>query len=369
MRFLIVLISFTLLFTACNKSKKRSSMSIDEGSDFTLIKSVEPEKLSSFFRFTIHGERIYALDYESRVTVMDMSGSYITSFGGQGEGPGEFRTLMDLKVTDKWIYCADREKRITVFDHKGKIHKELKTDEKIEQIYMADGVLYYLSRKIVKAVGLVDFIMSLIHFETGKEVICFKDRMKVRAINNAGKKLRFPWFPAPFPDRKLFIVNDSGKMALLSAHDDFLLCYSVSGFTKKEFNFKLEREPVAARDKKAFFEYLDDVNNTKYSAATKGSVTFPEFKEYFAGAISWGENIALIRHEELIIIDINGNLIRRLRLPSSIEPESYWEFIYPERRMAYYNKKLYYLNTETETLQTFKIKAQKTISEHTKPSR
>lgn len=65
-------------------------------------------------------DNIYVADgyYNSRIAVFNKDGDWVKSFGEQGSGPGQFRTLHNIAIDGKdRIYVADRANgRIQVFD-------------------------------------------------------------------------------------------------------------------------------------------------------------------------------------------------------------------------------------------------------------
>jgi DNA-binding beta-propeller fold protein YncE len=65
---------------------------------------------------------------EPRVLKFDKRGTFITSWGGKGTGPGQFDTAHSIVVDDKrLVYVADRQnRRVQIFDPDGKYIKEWK---------------------------------------------------------------------------------------------------------------------------------------------------------------------------------------------------------------------------------------------------
>ena len=62
-------------------------------------------------------ETLYILDSEyNEVRMFDFSGNLLGSFGGPGEGPGEFRTPQEIAVSGRTIFVVE-DIRIHVFEH------------------------------------------------------------------------------------------------------------------------------------------------------------------------------------------------------------------------------------------------------------
>jgi hypothetical protein len=69
-----------------------------------------------------HGEIVVLDAGWSQVRMYDQSGRHLRSFGGSGEGPGEFRFPTSLQVSDDHVRVFDRPlRRITTFTLKGEL--------------------------------------------------------------------------------------------------------------------------------------------------------------------------------------------------------------------------------------------------------
>ena len=72
------------------------------------------------------------------------------------------------------------------------------------------------------------------------------------------------------------------------------------------------------------------------------------------GAIPWDGRLALLKRDRILIVGLDGSLVRELDWPQDFGGWSYWDFFYPEQRIQFYGKRLYYLNEE-EALQVFEL--------------
>jgi DNA-binding beta-propeller fold protein YncE len=97
----------------------------DEGANTRLLN--EPTDIAitaagDFFIVEGHGRG------EGRVLKFDKNGKFIRSWGGNGNGPGQFNQPHSIAVDSKGlVYVADREnRRVEVFDSDGKYLKEWK---------------------------------------------------------------------------------------------------------------------------------------------------------------------------------------------------------------------------------------------------
>ena len=62
--------------------------------------------------------RVYLGDMDQqKIHVLDINGDYITSFGGQGNGPGEFQMINKIAVNQEYVYAFDMiQARIHLFE-------------------------------------------------------------------------------------------------------------------------------------------------------------------------------------------------------------------------------------------------------------
>ncbi|MFA9453378.1 MAG: 6-bladed beta-propeller [Candidatus Aminicenantaceae bacterium] len=64
----------------------------------------------------------YVLDYEDQtVKIFDRDGVYLRSFGGKGEGPGEFQNVIDMDILPdgRFIFLDTATRRTSLFDPQG----------------------------------------------------------------------------------------------------------------------------------------------------------------------------------------------------------------------------------------------------------
>jgi sugar lactone lactonase YvrE len=104
---------------------------------------------------------------DARVLKFDRTGKFVTSWGGKGNGPGQFQVAHGIAIDAKGlVWVMDREnQRIQVFDQNGKYVREMKyaglpcsIDIGRQYIYMVNGfagqvVQMDLSGKVLAALG------------------------------------------------------------------------------------------------------------------------------------------------------------------------------------------------------------------------
>lgn len=98
-----------------------------------------------FFRVGVvrvddHG-RIYVADASKRVRLFDADGRFVRAFGRPGEGPGEFRSIIEILVRADTIAVNDLQLgRVTRFDVSGSV-LDIQTTRKQDRLLMLSGLL------------------------------------------------------------------------------------------------------------------------------------------------------------------------------------------------------------------------------------
>ena len=151
--------------------------------------------------------------------------------------------------------------------------------------------------------------------------------------------------------------TDMGDIQLQKDFHKFadLLKKVIGEFNKIDLKLELVTIPVKNKDKEIFFDHIEDVNQIKYPKQTKKSITFPKSKEFFLGAMPWGNNFALMKENQFVLISDKGNLIKKINFPAEINVKNQLDFTYPERRLYYYNDYLYYYDENEECLKIFQF--------------
>jgi len=73
----------------------------------------------------------------NKVHILNFDGEIATSFGGQGSGPGESLSAMQLQVSDEYLYVVDSsQRRINQFRHDGEFIQSFNFDTGIFRPYV-----------------------------------------------------------------------------------------------------------------------------------------------------------------------------------------------------------------------------------------
>lgn len=140
----IIMVIISICFSACSKDGNIQQT-------FAITDSLVFECLYPAFSQYENG-KYYTSDQFDRAIKIYEKGKLLTSFGGQGEGPGEFENFPVLSVTDEYIVATEFSvNRFSVFSKEGKFLYSNPIDS--DAIVVAIISLYYLDKKII-AYGL-----------------------------------------------------------------------------------------------------------------------------------------------------------------------------------------------------------------------
>ncbi len=160
----------------------------------------------------------------NKIFKFDSEGKYVTSFGREGQGPGEFLAVPKryaLKITfgnDKNIYITDAgNKKILVFSKEGKLLKQFSLPFLPSDSAHANskGDIYLISKSGVKAVDCYD-----------------KNFMLKSSFLNIKKHFEFPFYDPPWKGQKL--INDTELKKIITKEDHIII---ISNNSLKAFHF------------------------------------------------------------------------------------------------------------------------------------
>ncbi|WP_290875130.1 6-bladed beta-propeller [Gracilimonas sp.] len=119
-----------------NPTNNRESIVIENlelFSDFDRHGLVRPVQIE-----TLPNGNVAVLDNQTnKVHILDINGKIITSFGGEGRGPCESLSAMQLQISDEAIYVVDsNQRRINQFNHEGGCVQSFNFDTGIFRSYV-----------------------------------------------------------------------------------------------------------------------------------------------------------------------------------------------------------------------------------------
>lgn len=122
---------------------------------------------------------IYITDWGNyRIQKFGQNGNYLQTIGRQGEGPGEFQWLIQLRMDDSTgnIFVKDGPREIEKFDKKGNYIETIKMEKSIDDFYFTGE-------------GLIFAILSTVSETELSKTLC-KVNTKGEILKNYAK---FPW--------------------------------------------------------------------------------------------------------------------------------------------------------------------------------
>lgn len=126
----LLLLFISILFWECqNKGAHENNKSVIEykvenfGNEFfcwnEILANIDPIQLETTSKSVIgrltkgivDSNNIYIMDFISQqLTKFNIDGKFIEKLGKRGKGPGEYRELRDVCITDDYVYCLDYKK-------------------------------------------------------------------------------------------------------------------------------------------------------------------------------------------------------------------------------------------------------------------
>jgi hypothetical protein len=307
--------------------------------DLQFIKKHEIENIIIKLEVNENGTFVQTRD---NILILSEDGEKKSSIGRVGEGPGEYKHLMDFTTSSDRVYILDFFGKIICFDLQGNMQKETKLKGFIDNVYRMNGKSYYTAKKSEKndKNKLVNKILVK-EAESGDVFAVYDDLSRINAKRPGKKVPSVPWFPAPFYN-KIILIPNNNILYTFRTRCNNLLIKKKNKATVKVFDFELKPEKVTEEDKKNFFQRISGVNKKKLAPETKSSVVFPKTKPFFAGAISIGSDFGIITKNQLIRISNKGELIKRYNIPENDDFKLSESTDSPiERRMFFYNNVLY----------------------------
>lgn len=101
---------------------------VETGIVYGTNQSADTYLLGRLSRLAVDNDgNLYVSDnVDSQVHRFGPDGNYLGAFGGEGEGPGEFRNVSNLTLTPDAIYCwSSFQSRLSVFDRKGRFQNSI----------------------------------------------------------------------------------------------------------------------------------------------------------------------------------------------------------------------------------------------------
>lgn len=236
------------------------------------------------------------------VKKFDSTGSYLLTFGQEGEGPGDFRAPATLAIgrNDEVIVYDDGNRRIQQLDQQG---------EYINSLYLTDGFggeitvsptggLYVGVQEIQTGPPTSPQKRKLVRLDDSLVVIGTIDEMLVQTMVVVGEGDGYTGTSAPYPPSLDWAVLPDGRLIVGHSDTDRLRILSPSGDLIRAVVLDRDPPPVTDTDKEKFFasgyEALKDVREQ-----LKDAIEFPAHMPYYSD----------------IAVDAEGNFLLRWSVP------------------------------------------------------
>jgi hypothetical protein len=264
----------------------------------------------------------------------------ITEFGRKGEGPGEFSGINSAGLTDKYIYVNSYPK-LCFFSKEGKFIKEMRASTDVgsfipigqnfigrRHIYNPPPkkskylyILYDRQLRKIKEIFETEYMIEGYNFNPRRKVLWFKD-----CYNGVVYKNRFY---IGSTDRGFYL-------AVFNANGDRLF-----DIEKDYEHIKVTNE-IKTTVLKSVREVKEEGLKKYFS---KIDIFFPDYFPAYINFAVDNERIYVFkypRHKasilEVLILDLQGNLIKKSTLPAS-----FWKGI-QDNELYLYNGKLYFID-------------------------
>jgi len=302
-------------------------------------------------RLAIDESQIYIADSSSNTVHIYSIKSYSHTgqFGRKGQGPAEFEYIISIRAYPNYIFvCSGR--KVSYFSKNGgfiksispslpttggyiplksnKKNKKYLPEDPNEDKHKINVELYNSKFKKVKNLYLAELNkLAKYNFKSGKkDILVVNDCFKLDVYED-----------------KLYIGNTTKGF--------YFIIFDNHGNKLREIDFPYNRCKITSRDKKRIMERIQNELGDQEVNRRKKLYTpiFPEYYPAFSDFIVNDERIYVIPYpvpdnlHELLILDLNGNLIRKAPMPTDLA-------LKPSGNYFIYESTLYYMHYNFETL-------------------
>lgn len=294
--------------------------------------------LSHPTRITIDGDLLYISDQNSVLVYSMKDFTLVQKIGGNGKGPGEFtKTPVAIILQDDILLFSVFKFSRFKKDGTLMMEKRLPPYSMLINIYPLGNHFVMHSSKFEKDTGST-LEINIVDQDLKKIKTLQSDILK-RETSAGGKIIRFmsPFVSFQCNANNIFIADNSSGI--------FIKVFDFNGESVREF----KNEPPAIKIPESVKERMIEDYLRKYSPEQKELMAkqvtfkfpdnFPAMKEHFKVV---GDNLyfktyrAEENREEYIILDTKGNLLKKIFLPETQDP------------YTFYGNKFYYLKDNEE---------------------
>lgn len=234
---------------------------------------IEESMLFRSGQFTVDRDGNFFICSENRIAVFDKEGSYVRSFGREGNGPGEFRRMRLQYLHDGIISIYDsRVRRTTHYQTNGELKDVVSPpptiSSNISELFCIPEGLIIISRTRAEEGTLTLYGMEIIHISAdGDSVANFKTPLVPRQYRygfeggGGAGTIRYSGQPVAqcMPNIGLYITSGA---------EPEIQIYDFGGDLRRVIRLDIEPEPVTSEERSMIIQSVDDrVNAARESGA------------------------------------------------------------------------------------------------------
>ena len=247
---------------------------------------------------------------ENYILVLNEDGSLISTFGSQGQGPGELQSPLELVISKKdEIFVTDRGK-VVVFSNTGQFIKDFRIDNEYQKVIPLDG-----DRYLAIAVKLNEDLsqsFQVILCSSGLEELKILDRSKIESFAKATKVNIIP---------TLVHWETSENHVYTGNTDEYeIRVFDFDGKLLRNIQKEYEAVPLSDKDREQYEQNLQ-----RYPPNIKESFFIPDAFPPFRDIVALGDKWLLVQTYKKSnegsslydIFDTNGKFIGQTELEGS----------------------------------------------------
>ncbi|UCC40200.1 MAG: hypothetical protein JSV96_01720 [Candidatus Aminicenantes bacterium] len=299
---------------------------------------------SEFISYTVDDkENMYVLDWRAKtIRKFDKNGKYLLSFGGEGQGPGEFTFPEEIRLLSNGhlMVFEGEAQRYSFFTQEGKFVKSGRFLKLMSPPFFGFSSGNFIatniqreSKRTVVITGLFDAKSELLTSLHEREMEPYKpwpsqDDVSARARRIAERFSRIAFRPS------VTLTVDSKEKIHFAFTDKFeIKVYSSDGLLKKILRTELPMLPVEKKDREGYISYWLPRDLTTWNSMSKqfqnkikSLIRFPDKKPAFLSIIPMDSDYMMVvrdrsfKRDSLIdIFDSSGRFIIEKKLNFNIK--------------------------------------------------
>jgi hypothetical protein len=297
-----------------------------------------------FINFAVDDKgRVYVLDWrEKTVRKFDDSGKFLLSFGGPGQGPGEFSSPTEIRyLPDGHIVVFEGEgQKYSCFTREGEVAKTGRFQKLMYPPYFGLTNGNIIAMNVLRDPDQTVFVIGI--FNEKSELMMPLHRLE--------RKPDLPWPRGNEPDARarrfaqtfsrvafrhesVLALNDREDLIFAYTDNYEIKIYNADGELKKIVRTELPFLPVGNKDRQAFLDYhlRRDISTwstmeKKLQNKIKSQIKFPDEKAAFLSLIPMDKDYLMVvrdgsygQNALIDIFDPSGRFIVEKMLPFPIK--------------------------------------------------